>query len=207
MKKGDVMRRRSVLLVAALFASILLVYGCGEDGDGPTPQTAAELTDQGWGKFDAGDDAGASADFNAAIGLDPEYADAYFGLGWAELRLSHAGLAENAFVTYMSMVSGSNDAEAGLALAYHAEDMFEDVINMAEAVLSADPTWSFSPHDSAIDYLDLALVLAEAYYETGDYSQSLLTVQKYFDSQFVVDPSTDQGRKQLADKLQSLYTG
>jgi len=199
------MKKRCFILIAVLLSSLLLVYGCGKDK--VTPPTAQELIDQGWAKFDAGDDAGASADFKAALGLDAEANEAYLGLGWAELRQSHAGLAETAFDTYLSKVSDSNDAKAGLALAYHAQDKFEDAIDMAEEVLSSDPSWSFSPHAPGINHLDLALVLADSYYETARFDQSLTVVQQYFDPNFDVDPNTPEGKKQLADKLESLYTG
>ncbi len=199
------MKKRCFLLIAVLLSSLLLVYGCGKDEEKQI--TAEELIKQGWAKLEAGNDAGASADFNAAIGLDTSAHDAYLGLGWAELRQNHAGLAENAFVTYLAKVSDSNDAKAGLALAYHAQDKFKDVIDMAEEVLSSNPSWSFSSHDVSINHLDLALVLADSYYETAKFSQSLTMVQQYFDSGFVVDPNTPEGRKQLADKLESLFTG
>ena len=205
------MKKRCFLLFVALISSLLLVYGCG-DNDGGVDQTPEELIRQGWAKFDAGNDAGASADFKAAIGLSADTNEAYLGLGWAELRQSHAGLAENAFETYLAKFSDSNDAKAGLALAYHAQDKFEDAtdkdaIDMAEEVLSSEPSWNFSPHDPNIDYRDIALVLAESYYETADFSQSLTVVQQYFDGTFNPDLGTDEGRAQLAQKLRDLYTG
>jgi tetratricopeptide (TPR) repeat protein len=199
------MNKRYFLLIAVLCSLLLLAYGCGDDDGGNGPN-AAQLIEQGWVKFAAGDNAGASGDFNAALGLDPEAYEAYFGLGWAELRLSHAGIAEDAFVTYLAEKAGSNDAKAGLALAYHAQDKFDDVIDAAEEVLAADPTWSFSTAPE-IDYKDVALVLAHSYYETADFSGSLQTIKTYLDSTFDVDPSTPEGRKQLADKLKDLYTG
>jgi tetratricopeptide (TPR) repeat protein len=200
------MKMRHFLLVAALISSLFLLYGCGDNGGGGG-QTAEELVNQGWAKFDAGDNTGASADFKAALGLNAEVEGAYLGLGWAELRQSHAGMAEKAFLNYLSKVSDSNDAKAGLALAYHAQDKFEDAIDMAEAVLDADQDWSLSPHAPEINYLDLALVLAESYYSIGEFSQSLLVVQQYFDISFDPDVTTDTGRDQLAAKLESLYTG
>lgn len=199
------MKGRNVLLIAALCSLLLLAYGCGDDDDGGG-QSAQELINQGWAKFGAGDNAGASADFNAALGLDPEAYEAYFGLGWAELRLSHAGIAEDAFLTYLAEKSGSNDARAGLALAYDAQVKFDDVINPAEEVLAADPTWTFS-HDIETNYLDVALVLAYGYYMTADFTESLQVVRDFFDPGFSVDTSTPEGRKQLADKLESLYSG
>ena len=200
------MKKRCFLLIVVLLSSLLLVYGCGDD-DGGLDQTPEKLIEQGWAKFAAGDDAGACADFKAAIGLSADTNEAYLGLGWAELRQDHAGLAQEAFETYLAKVSDSDEAKAGLALAYHAQDKLDDAIDMAEDVLSSDPSWSFSPHAPSINYLDLALILAESYYETADFSQSLLVVQQYFDPNFVVDPNTPKGRADLAKKLYSLYTG
>lgn len=199
------MKRRWYLWIVVSLCPLLLLCGCGEDNG--TKVTAEKLIEQGWAKFEAGNFNGACADFNAALGLDAEAHDAYFGLGWAELRQNHAGLAEDAFIDYLFKVFYSNDAEAGLALAYHAQDKFEDAIDMAENVLSSDSSWSFSLHDPSIDYLDLALILAQSYYETADFGQSLTVVQQYFDPNFVVDPNTTEGRDQLAAKLESLYTG
>ncbi|UCB51648.1 MAG: hypothetical protein JSV10_06565 [Candidatus Zixiibacteriota bacterium] len=198
------MNKRCFLLIGVFLFSLILVYGCGEDK--VTPPTAGELTEQGWAKFAAGDDASASGDFNAALGLDPQFYEAYFGLGWAELRLNHAGMAEDAFVTYLAEKTGSNDAKAGLALACHAQDKFEDAIVAAEEVLDADPTWSFS-RAPEINYQDVALVLAHSYYETADFEQSLQVIRDYLDPGYWVDTTTPEGRKQLADKLESLYSG
>jgi len=198
------MNKKCFLLIAALLSFLLLAYGCGDD-DG-VDQDAQKLIEQGLAKFDAGDYAGASADFNAALGLDPEAYDAYLWLGWAKLKQNHAGLAEDAFVVYLAEKTGSNDARAGLALAYDAQDKFEETVDNAEELLSSDPTWTFS-HDSETDYLDVAIVLAYGYYMTADFAECLQVVQDYFDPGFSVDTSTTEGRKQLADKVHSLYTG
>lgn len=200
------MKKVYLLLIATLLFSLVLVYGCGKDGGDGRPN-AQELIDQGWTKFSAGDYGGAASDFNAALGLDPEAEEACLGLGWAELRRSNAGLAENAFITYLSKISGTDqDAAAGLAFAYDAQDKHGDAIEKAEEVLSANPSWSFT-HDPGVNHLDVALVLAEAYYQTAQYSQSLSIVQEYFDASFSPDLGTDEGRAQLADKLEELYTG
>lgn len=197
------MNKRCFVMIVAL-CSLLLAYGCGEDK--VTPPNVEELIKQGWAKFETGNYSSACADFNAAIGLSADTNEAYLGLGWAELMQGKAGLAEDAFEAFLAKVSGSNDARAGLALAYDAQDKFEETIDKAEELLSSDPTWTFS-HDSKTNYLDVALVLAYGYYMTADFSQSLAIVQNYFDPGFSVNPDTPEGRQQLADKLNSLYTG
>lgn len=196
---------RKVFLLLVVFITLLLVVGCGEE-NGPTEVTAQQLTDQGWTKFAAGDYSGASADFEAAIGLDSTYSLAYFRLGWSRLYESSAGLAQEAFKKYVSQTSGSNDTWAGLALACHAQDEFEDAIDNATQLLSSDPSWSFSA-DPSTNYLDVALVLAHSFYVTAQFQSCLDVVNQYFDPNFSVSLDTDQGRSDLATKLNSLYTG
>jgi tetratricopeptide (TPR) repeat protein len=200
------MRVRWCLWIVISLAPVLFLCHCGKDGK-VTKITPEQLTQQGWAKFEAGDFSDACGDFGAAIDLDPDYEPAYLGLGWAELRRSNAGLAENAFITYLSKISGTDqDAAAGLAFAYDAQDKHGDAIEKAEEVLSANPSWNFT-RDPGVNHLDVALVLAEAYYQTAQYSQSLSIVQEYFDASFSPDLGTDEGRAQLADKLEELYTG
>jgi tetratricopeptide (TPR) repeat protein len=202
------MSKRILILLPILICSVLLLCGCGKEKKS-TGITAQELTNQGWGKFTAGDYTGASLDFKAATGLDPTYEDAYLGLGWAELKKNSAGLAESAFKTYLLKTSsseGATAATAGLALACHAQDKFQDAIDKADELLSSSPSWQFS-RDASIDYLDVALIMAQSYYELGEYQSCLDVVKQYFDASFNPDLTTDQGRNQLAAKLESLYTG
>jgi tetratricopeptide (TPR) repeat protein len=199
------MTKKILLLSVVLITSSLLVFGCGKEKK-TTQQTAEQLTEQGWTKFAAGDYGGASADFEAAIGLDTTYSLAYFRLGWSRLYESSAGLAEEAFRKYVSQTPGTNDTWAGLALACHAQDEFQDAIDYATQLLSSDPSWSFST-DPSTNYLDVALVLAHSYYMTAQFQSCLDVVNQYFDSGFSVDLNTDQGRTDLATKLNSLYTG
>jgi tetratricopeptide (TPR) repeat protein len=200
------MTKKILLLLVVFITSSVLVLGCGKEKK-PTEVTAEQLTDQGWTKFAAGDYSGAGADFEAAVGLDTSYSRAYHGLGWAELYQDNAGLAEEAFRTYLSKASDlAVDAWAGLALACHAQDEFQGVIDYATQLLSSDPTWSFST-DPSTNYLDVALVLAHSYYMTAQFQSCLDVVNQYFDSGFSVDLDTDQGRTDLATKLNALYTG
>ena len=178
------MKKLFLPLLMISFFTLAIFCGCGKD-KGPTKLTASELIDQGWIKFEAGNFSGASGDFSAAIALDST-ATSYtglLGLGWAELRQSHGGLAEIAFLKYLSKVSVSNDAKAGLALAYLADTKFEDAIASANAVLLSNSGWTFS-HASSINHLDLKLVIVQSFYETADYEQSLEAIKLYFDSAF-----------------------
>ena len=201
------MQKRWFLLMVLLTGTLLFYLSCEEKG--VERVTASELIEKGWQKFEAGSFAGAGSDFKAALSISPNASDsggAFLGLGWAQLRDDQAGLAENNLVEYLSLSPGSNDGRAGLAFACLGQDEFQGAIDAAEAVLSADPSWTFG-HDGSVDYLDLRLLLAQSYYELANYDESLKIVQQYFDSNYSVDPDTPEGRDDLARKIESLYTG
>jgi tetratricopeptide (TPR) repeat protein len=200
------MQKRLVLLMVILMGTLLFYLSCEEKG--VERLTTSELISKGWLKFEGGDLSGAGSDFSAALSISTIPGDsggAYLGLGWAELRQSHGGLAENSLVKYLLLTPGDNDGRAGLAFAYLAQEKFQSAIDTANAVLSSDPAWSFG-HDKSINHLDLRLLLAQSYYELADFEASLAIVQ-YFDPDFNVDPSTHEGRIALAEKIDSLWTG
>jgi len=202
------MQKKLFLLIVILMGTLLFYFGCGKK-KGVEKSTASELIEKGWAKFEAGNFAGAGSDFSAALSIATNEADssgAFLGLGWAELRQDHGGLAENSLVEYLYLSPGSNDGRAGLAFAYWAQGKFQSAIDTANVVLSSDASWSFG-HDNSVNYLDLRLLLAQCYYKLADFSASLGIVQQYFDQDFDADVNTPEGRIELGDKIEDLWTG
>jgi tetratricopeptide (TPR) repeat protein len=201
------MQKRWVLLIVLLTGTLLFCLSCEDKGVGRV--TASELIAKGWQKFESGNFAGAGSDFNATLSISTNASDssgAFLGLGWAELRQNQAGVAENDLIKYLNLSPGSNDGRAGLAFACLAQEKFESAIDNADAVLSSDPSWKFG-HDGSVDYSDLRLLMAQSYYALADYSESLSIVREHFDSNFNIDPGTPEGRRDLANKIESLWTG
>ncbi|MCK4385239.1 MAG: hypothetical protein KAW52_03155 [candidate division Zixibacteria bacterium] len=200
------MQKRLFLLIAILMGTLLFYFSCEEKG--VEKITAGELIEKGWAKFEAGNSAGAGSDFSAALSIATithDSSEALLGLGWAELRQSHGGLAEDSFVKYLLLAPGVNDGRAGLAFAYAASvtGKFREAIDTANVVLSSDSLWSFG-HDNSINHLDLRLLLAQCYYELADFETSLEMVQ-YFEPGFTADVNTPAGRTKLGDKIESLW--
>ncbi len=196
------MQKRLFLLMVILMGTLLFYFSCEEKG--VEKITAGELIKKGWLKFEAGNLAGAGSDFSAAISISTNAGDssgAFLGLGWAQLRQSQAGLAENSFVEYLYLSPGSDDGRAGLAFAYPATNKFREAIDTANVVLSSDPSWVFS-HDSSIDSTDLHLVLAQCYYCIAIFDSSLMQVINYYDQSFWQDVSTPAGKDTLGMKIQ-----
>ena len=199
------MQKRLFLLMLILMGTLLFYFSCEKKG--VEKVTARKLIEQGWGKFEAGDFAGAGSDFSAALSIATitiDSTDAFLGLGWAQLRQSQGGLAENSLVKHLSFAPGNNDGRAGLAFAYSTyftTDKLRKAIDTANVVLFSNPTWFFG-HDNSIDSTDLHLVLAQCYCLSAIFDSSLIQVREYYDSTFWVDVKTDSGKIALGMKIQ-----
>lgn len=207
------MRRKLSLLTVILMGISLFYFSCEEKG--VKRVTAGELIKKGWLKFEAGNLVGAGSDFSAALSISTNASDssgAFLGLGWAQLRQSQGGLAENSFVEYLDFSPGLpelNDGRAGLASAYGTQSKFRPAIDTANVVLASDSTWKFG-HDNSINYIYLHLQLAQWYYLDADFSSSLDQVKSYlvpiYDPGWDLDTTQiDNWRDMLDDEIEFLY--
>jgi tetratricopeptide (TPR) repeat protein len=196
------MQKRLFLLMVILTGTLLFYFSCEKKGvEEVTPR---KLINQGWGKFEAGNFAGAGSDFSAALSIATikiDSSDAFLGLGWAELKQNHGGLAENNLVKYLSFAPGDSDGRAGLAFAYSTTNKFRQAIDTANVVLSSNPTWVFH-HEASINSVDLHLLLAQCYYNIANFDSSLIQVRNYYDPNFWQDVSTPAGKDTLGMKIQ-----
>ncbi len=202
------MQKRLFLLMLILMGTLLFYFSCEKKG--VEKITARKLIEQGWRKFEAGNFAGAGSDFSAALSIVTikiDSSDAFLGLGWAELKQNHGGLAENSLVKYLSLAPGVNDGRAGLAFACYTppQNKFREAIDTANVVLSSNPSWAFS-HDASINSADLHLLLAQCYCLSAIFDSSLIQVREYYDSTFWVDVKTDTGKGSLGIKIQEWWS-
>jgi tetratricopeptide (TPR) repeat protein len=196
------MQKRLFLLMLILMGTLLFYFSCEKKG--VEKVTARKLIEQGWGKFEAGDFAGAGSDFSAALSISTNSNDssgAFLGLGWAELRQNQGGLAENSLVKYLSFAPGENEGRSGLAFAYPTTNKFRQAIDTANVVLSSNPSWAFS-HDASINSVGLHLLLAQCYYNIAIFDSSLMQVINYYDINFWQDVKTPAGKDTLGMKIQ-----
>ncbi len=183
---------RHIAGIAVLAA--LLVAGCGGDDDNQTPvtppdepDTAAEYTDRGWGRFEVENYSGSLGDFNAAIFLDKTYGEAHNGQGWTRLsqatsRNSMRG-AVDSFVN--AILNGENGADvlAGRAAANlgAGSTSLEAAIVDAQAALVVDAEFVFI-HRPSFNAVDLHLIDAFAKAGQADYSGALSVADLVLDS-------------------------
>lgn len=154
------MRRPMKRLTAVAAALVIAAGGCDQ------PLSSAEqvtrLTAEGWGQFRVGNYAGAEDCFRRAAAVNFSDPEVQLGLGWALLEERMLGDAIIALARIGPRDPLYPHAQAGLAIAADASGRFDDVIPAAEAVLTADSTYTF-PYDSSIDWRDLTFLLTKSY--------------------------------------------
>jgi tetratricopeptide (TPR) repeat protein len=198
---------RGILVWLAVGA--LCLAGCGGGSTG-TRKGAPEWTLDGWTAFEAGDYAGAVPDFQQAVSADPNYADAYNGLGWSYAKLDRLSDAVTQFSLGRSKGGMSTlvryEIFAGRAFAYNAQGG----LNVAYAIADAETVVTYSPGfsfrlDGEVTAADVRLLLAECYASQGSFVEALAQVQVLAPS-FQADVTTAAGRAALLDQVEWLKT-
>jgi tetratricopeptide (TPR) repeat protein len=178
----------TTLLLLLFLAAPGLLAGCGKEKKGPTqvegppqpPAAAVALTDSGWGKFEAGDYAGAVTDFTSALAVDgaSDYIDALSGRGWSRLRMNDYPTALTDFASAVDSADkwqitiATVNARAGQGItASRVGDYAVAVEAASYAVDMGGEFYAFS-HDPSIGIDTLRLLLAE----------SLVRLQRYDDA-------------------------
>jgi len=156
---------------ALIFISICLLIGslagCGDKGETVVSPSADQRVSEGWEEYVAGNYEDAVAKFQEARGKDPDNAEAYNGIGWAQAKLGRIKDSIDSFEVAVAKNPSSADAHAGSAGAYLANGDYEKAIASAKLVLSLDP--KYSSHHDDLKANDIRVLLAECYYNTGDY--------------------------------------
>lgn len=194
--------KRYILPVAALVV-LSLALGCGDNGGGPE-LTAEQLTEQGWDKFEDNQFEEAVSEFDQALGKDPEYGEAYNGVGWCCVKIDSLEAAIDAFGQAISNGVISADPRAGKAIVYRDLEPvdFQMAIDWADSGLAIDSDYAFT-HDDTFDYKDLRLILAQSYYGLSQYDEALAQVD-ILNPTNTLDPESDTYIEDLLAEIQRL---
>ena len=191
-----------VLLFILIFS---VISSCIFDDDKPT--SSEELLKNGWKYYTQKRYTNSLVYINKLIARDDSLSikyksEAYTGKGWCEARLS---LLDSSIVSFETALkfepsdSLKNDIYAGLSFVYDALDEYDLCLSATNNVSS---DWTFY-HDD-LDHNDIIILRAINYYAKGDFSNSMIEVQK-LDAGFTVDDiKTVEGRADLADKIEKL---
>ena len=123
------------------------------------------------------------AEYQRALVIDPEFAEAYNGLGVAYLNLGQTDKAISSFERALKLSPGLLHARINLGLAYFDRGQFDDAIRENERVLSANP-------NIAVVHFNLAL----AYHNKSEFARAI----PHYQEALRIDPKLVQAYFNLA---------
>ena len=166
-------RHIGLLLGFCFFGAI----GCGGGtATGGSAGSAENLSFEGWDDYVTGDYEKSEEVFLDALSLDPQSTEAFNGLGW--LKFQQAGQEGNVerreailatsrenFLKATASEPTNVDAWVGLSGLELQLGNWTDARDAANRAITLDPSY-FSTHDN-IDFQDIHLILAQAYFFLG----------------------------------------
>ncbi len=184
----------------------LLVVGCEKDDEDTSNQalTASELTTQGWRAFESGDYLTALNNFNMALSKDNNFSDAYNGLGWTSGKIpARLNEAPNYFARSYALDTTRYDALGGWAFAVYQQGNWSSAIEKGDSLLHRRPGWRFL-HEPTLDFRDVWLMIAAAYFNLADYYAAYRTIVEHLNAGFEADVNTPAGRRELLEEIERL---
>ena len=136
-----------------------------------TVPNAESMIPIAWDFFEDNEYQSAYVKFDAAIDADSRNSDAYHGRAWSALLMSDVSAAIQDFNATIYYGNSGLDPIAGLAIACQADQQYSSAISKAQLVLSSNSNYYFE-HMPLINFRDLHLILAMAYFHTGNLAQT-----------------------------------
>ena len=190
-----------ILIIINICLLISTLSGCGDDEDIVVP-SAGERIDQGWREYVAGNYEDAIAKYQEALEEDSASASAYNGIAWARARLGQVRDSIDSFKKAVARDPSSADAHAGLAGAYLADGDYERAIASAQLVLLREP--EYASHHDDIKAADIRILLADCYYNIGDYAAAKAQIDLLGDAGRALDAASPTYLADLLSLIEEL---
>ncbi len=140
--------------------------------------------------------------YEEALAEGETSAEAHNGIGWCKARLGETQDAIDSFKKAVEKDTENADAYAGLAGAYFADADYERAIASARSVLSRSP--EYSSHHDDIRTADIRVLLAESYYNVGDYTAARAQIDLLGGSGRTLDSSSPTYLADLLSVIEEL---
>ena len=185
--------KKVLIVIAALF---LMHCGSGPTGTEPpsnNTMTLEELLDAGWQAFAGDRYVTAKQYFDQALIKESANSSANLGKGWSLLLegSSHYQIALNAFDQAIQDVNCEADCRAGIISTKFVQQKYDEIPSLISIMLSKYPKYSFS-HKSDINWQDLLLMKAQAFYFNRQYLQAWTTVKQLTSEYNYIDPEASE---------------
>jgi tetratricopeptide (TPR) repeat protein len=136
-----------------------------------TGKDAQLLLARAWIKFEQGHYGEAIFDFELVLSENINYSDANVGLGWSYSFLDSLEKAKEQFDIALSLNNKLLDAYVGRGMVLLSKSKYNASVSDLNFVLTNNPIYAFS-HYTDIDYKDIHIALAEAYFYQSKYDKS-----------------------------------
>jgi len=146
-----------------------------------------------WNYFENGDYQSSLNYFYKYLEYDSTSLDAYIGIGWSKLFIDKTdSTIFQDFIKVLGSLNPHRDAICGAALYGYYDSIYVFVIEQGEQLLQLDSTYVFQ-HDTSINYIDIYVILARAYFMTGDIEDCFYYLGKFsdIDSLVSIEPDPD----------------
>ncbi len=151
--------------------SISLVIDAGassELSEFMTGENEESITQNGWIWFAQNEMDSATFYFDEALLQNDKYGWAFIGRGWVQLRQGELLEALSNFNTGLTFDPTILDGRVGRAAINLSFNAYDNVISDGNYVLNTDGNYVFE-YDETVDYRDVHIFLAQAYYAKGDF--------------------------------------
>ncbi len=182
----------------------LLLVACGDDDD----DTPAEETDpvtlvrQGWSAFESLNYLEALDLFDQALSKGEPSSDAYSGAGWTSYEMGDLAAARDYWDLGLVVDNESFDIRAGMGFLEFDQENYSASVAVISELLVDNSNYQFV-HMPGLDYRDLQITRASAYYMQGMMDEALLEVQA-LNPLFDADVQTPNGVAELIDEIERL---
>lgn len=199
---------RKIYIILSIICIILSACTKKEETKSISDYDSDYLMSQGWEFFNDTQYELAKTYFSELTNRETHYLEGHLGLGWTLLRLNQIQLSNQQLTLFfdtdsLDVVSPTDssfyEAKVAQALIAQLSSNYNQVINLTASIPSG---WS-ARFDENINYYDIIIMKANAYYNTEDYQTCLQTIN-LIDPNFTVDLNFVEGRILLAQKLEQL---
>jgi len=182
------------IIFLSIITTFLFISACGEDKE-QIDLSADDLINHGWIEYSAGNFESAIYRHQSALNMDAEKSEAFNGIGWAFIKLGKINDSIDSFKKAVTKDPNNADAHAGLAGAYFTAGSYELAIASALKALSINQNYE-SPHDP-IKANNLRILLAESYYNMGNYASAKSQIEMIGTYGKTLDPSSPNYKNDL----------
>ena len=164
------MNYRKFIALLLTLALLLINMSCDQDSTTEPPKTIDQLITEGWINFEKQQYQNAINSFEAALNIDINFDEAYLGLGWSFAKIDSVVKGNTNAKIAIHLNPELVDAYTCYAFTSFQLNQYNQSIAAAKKVIETEGEYYIFTHDPEITITKLRILLAQCYFETGQYS-------------------------------------